>query len=331
MNADEIRAITKGWTGTLVTWFMDFDNDAHSQRRCAYYDSGVHGLDGLLERGLAALDAKGDEYTLTERGIDLMDGLNRVIRSGRIHMLPLVFRKDFAEGWRLKGVGYDLEAGRIGRDDGMFDGLRETAVKDRSTIIRRKVATFLAGHGLLDLDTANRLARDKDKDIRIIASTHADISNFYDETDEAVIDSIIRKGLADRGCFEHWAASDNERVRLKAAEIADETTIDKMLATLPDDTVVTFLYCHPQWATGERVERLWDGLDESRREALSHVMRDVPDLLIRDALGMGDDSVMRGRLDEYRKALRTVADMERLFRPDSGIRRKMRARAGVDA
>lgn len=51
MNADEIRAITKGWTGTLVTWFMDFDNDAHSQRRCAYYDSGVHGLDGLLERG----------------------------------------------------------------------------------------------------------------------------------------------------------------------------------------------------------------------------------------------------------------------------------------
>lgn len=104
MNADEIRVITKGWTGTLVTWFMDFDNDAHSQRRCAYYDSGVHGLDGLLERGLAAPDAKGDGYTLTERGIDLMDGLNRVIRSGRIHMLPLVFRKDFTFEQRERSI-----------------------------------------------------------------------------------------------------------------------------------------------------------------------------------------------------------------------------------
>lgn len=81
MNADEIRAITKGRTGTLVTWFMDFDNDTHSQRRCAYYDSGVHGLDGLPERGLAALDAKGDEYTLTERGIDRFND-HRICRDG---------------------------------------------------------------------------------------------------------------------------------------------------------------------------------------------------------------------------------------------------------
>lgn len=109
MNADGIRAITKGWTGTLVTWSMDFDNDTHSQRRCAYYDSGVHGLDGLLERGLAAPDAKGDEHTLTERGIDLMDGLNRVIRLGRIHRFVVRVPPP-------SGVGRTSNAQRIGGD-----------------------------------------------------------------------------------------------------------------------------------------------------------------------------------------------------------------------
>lgn len=73
---------------------------------------------------------------------------------------------------------------------------------------------------------------------------------------------------------------------------------------------------------------LYTGLNLSP-DKLRLLVWDVPDSLIEESLAEPRNWQISSRLEEYKKALQTVARMERLFAKGSEIKRKMRARAGL--
>lgn len=73
---------------------------------------------------------------------------------------------------------------------------------------------------------------------------------------------------------------------------------------------------------------LYTGLNLSP-DKLRLLVWDVPDSLIEESLAEPRNWRISSRLEEYKKALQTVARMERLFAKGSEIKRKMRARAGL--
>lgn len=326
MNTNEINDITKKWTDTVIYYFKDFDNETHSQRLHAYVNQKP--LEKFTTAGLIEQTKERDYWKLTAKGLDLLESLKKILDSGRIYPLSLPIRQYYAN-LTLRNIGYDLQRGNITRDEELFNGLRETVLKDKSRAVRNQVAEFLSKNHLLDRATANKLAQDKEPTLRSIAAKFADKSLYYDETDSQVIAHMIVENLADKNCYEHWIKSPDENIRMLAAGLADETTIEEALGSLSDEDAVQFLFLHPQWAVGKRVERLWARTRGDAHRWLSRVMSDVPDSLIEDALAEDKCWAIKDRLDDYRKALHTVAEFERLFAEGSEIKRKMRARAGL--
>lgn len=92
---------------------------------------------------------------------------------------------------------------------------------------------------------------------------------------------------------------------------------------------ITLLFNNPEWVKGERAVRLWRRMGGESRRWIMSFMWDVPDSLIEESLAEPRNWQISSRLEEYKKALQTVARMERLFAKGSEIKRKMRARAGL--
>ena len=88
------------------------------------------------------------------------------------------------------------------KDGNVYDGLRETVLKDRSRDVRRKVADYLEYKGKLNYKTATSLAKDKDPELRKLAAKHTVASLYWEETDYDVIRYMVENKLADRLCFE---------------------------------------------------------------------------------------------------------------------------------
>lgn len=74
------------WTANLVYCFEDFDNETHSQRLSAYIDQ--KSLDKFKEANLIELTKERDRWKLTNKGIDLLESIKNIYRSGRIFPLP---------------------------------------------------------------------------------------------------------------------------------------------------------------------------------------------------------------------------------------------------
>lgn len=329
MNEAEIKKLTKGYSDTVVEYLCDFlDHEDHSIPMTAYMDTEP--LRKLEKAGMVEQDLRSQSWKLTATGVDLMESVERAYDAGLIRELPLVFRNHYVNV-TLDRLKTKLASKTVGRTASVFDGLRETAVSDRSPHIRLSVATFLVDNRLMDRKTANRLAKDKKPEMRKLAAGFADKSLYYGEADAHVVEFMVRHGLADKGCLDHWIESDNETIRLNAAKMADETTIDMALSKLSPTNAAIVLFDNPKLATGDRVKRVWDTTGEDAHIRLAQVMRDVPDSLIEEALAERANWGIWGRLEEYRKALRTVADTERLFAMDSAIKAKMRRRSGLAA
>lgn len=215
------------------------------------------------------------------------------------------------------------------KDGNVYDGLRETVLKDRSRDVRRKVADYLEYKGKLNYKTATSLAKDKDPELRKLAAKHTVASLYWEETDYGVIRYMVENKLADRLCFEHWVKSDDETIRVLSAPLAEETDIDPLLDSLSDESAIQVLFNNPEWVKGERAVRLWRRMGGENRRWIMSFMRDVPDSLIEESLAEPRNWQISSRLEEYKKALQTVSRMERLFAKGSEIKRKMRARAGL--
>lgn len=138
---DAINSLTKKWTANLVYCFEDFDNETHSQRLSAYIDQKP--LDKFKEANLIELNKERDRWKLTNKGIDLLESIKNIYQSGRIFPLPLPFRHYY--------VNCKLEYNMEVKDGNVYDGLRETVLKDRSRDVRRKVAEYLEYKGKTQL------------------------------------------------------------------------------------------------------------------------------------------------------------------------------------
>lgn len=319
MDSDAINSLTKKWTANLVYCFEDFDNETHSQRLSAYIDQKP--LDKFKEANLIELNKERDRWKLTNKGIDLLESIKNIYQSGRIFPLPLPFRHYY--------VNCKLEYNMEVKDGNVYDGLRETVLKDRSRDVRRKVAEYLEYKGKLNYKTATSLAKDKDPELRKLAAKHTVASLYWEETDYDVIRYMVENKLADRLCFEHWVKSDDETIRALSAPLAEETDIDPLLDSLSDESAIQVLFNNPEWVKGKRAVRLWRRMGGENRRWIMSFMWDVPDSLIEESLAEPRNWRISSRLEEYKKALQTVARMERLFAKGSEIKRKMRARAGL--
>lgn len=87
MDNDAINSLTKKWTANLVYCFEDFDNETHSQRLSAYIDQ--KSLDKFKEANLIELTKERDRWKLTNKGIELLESIKNIYRSGRIFPSPL--------------------------------------------------------------------------------------------------------------------------------------------------------------------------------------------------------------------------------------------------
>lgn len=319
MDNNEIKTLTKKWNANLVYYFEDFDNETHSQRLSAYIDQKP--LDKIKEANLIELTKEHDRWKLTNKGIDLLESIKNIYRSGRIFLLPLPFRHYYIN-CKLK-YNMKIEDGKI------YDGLRETVLKDRSRDVRRKVADYLEYKGKLNYKTTIGLAKDKDPELRKLAAKHTVASMYWEETDYDVIRYMVENKLADRLCFEHWVKSEDETIRVLSAPLAEETDIDPLLDSLSDESAIQVLFNNPEWVKGKRAVRLWRRMGGENRRWIMSFMWDVPDSLIEESLAEPRNWQISSRLEEYKKALQTVARMERLFAKGSEIKRKMRARAGL--
>lgn len=86
MDNDAINSLTKKWTANLVYYFEDFDNETHSQRLSAYIDQKP--LDKFKEANLIELNKERDRWKLAGKGIDLLESIKNIYRSGRIFPPP---------------------------------------------------------------------------------------------------------------------------------------------------------------------------------------------------------------------------------------------------
>lgn len=191
------------------------------------------------------------------------------------------------------------------------------------------VAEYLEYKGKLNYKTATSLAKDKDPELRKLAAKHTVASLYWEETDYDVIRYMVENKLADRLCFEHWVKSEDETIRALSAPLAEETDIDPLLDSLSDESAIQVLFNNPEWVKGKRAVRLWRRMGGENRRWIMSFMWDVPDSLIEESLAEPRNWQISSRLEEYKKALQTVARMERLFAKGSEIKRKMRARAGL--
>lgn len=314
MNIETLTKLIKDWPNGTASHLFYFNKDTHETS--LGHDAIT--IEKFLKAGLAELNYRTGKFKLTQTGLDLYDTVWEYFRKGELSSLPLEFRICYIE-WLAPKPGEPIPV----------EGLRETAMHDRSARVRSGAARLLAGRGELDRKTANVLAKDKDAEVRQLASKYADPHLFFDETDAHVIEHMVRIGVADKACFRHWIDSDDARIRWAAADLADNTTVDMVLAKLSSKDGAIFLSHHRNWATHERVMRAWSTPGGYRR-ALVEVATDVPDSFIDEALHGDGKYAMRDRLEEYRDALRKVAECERLFAEDSEIRRKIQKRVKRD-
>lgn len=317
MNIETLTKLTKNWTDDTVSTLFHFDKDTHEALLGYRSETAVEKFSkaGLIEQ--EAVHKYKHKYKLTRAGIDLYDTVQEYFHKGELSPLPLALRKYYL--WDAPRPGEPIPV----------KGLRETAMHDRSAKVRSGAARLLAEHGELDRKTANVLAKDKDAEVRQLASEHADPHLFFDETDARIIEHMVRVGVADKACFRHWIDSDDARIRQAAADLADDTTVDMVLEKLSGEEGAMFLAHHRKWATGERAMRAW-GTSGGNGYALVIVAADVPDSFIDEVLHGDNKYAMLDRLEEYRDALRKVAKYERLFAEDSEIRRKIQERVKRD-
>lgn len=146
------------------------------------------------------------------------------------------------------------------------------------------------------------------------------------------ITKLAKAGLIQENETGDWTLTqtgEDETIRALSAPLAEETDIDPLLDSLSDESAIQVLFNNPEWVKGKRAVRLWRRMGGENRRWIMSFMWDVPDSLIEESLAEPRNWQISSRLEEYKKALQTVARMERLFAKGSEIKRKMRARAGL--
>lgn len=295
------------WNENTIYEFLRFE---HNPEHKLWPDRNAK----IINAGLVQENENRD-WVLTQKGKEELENIRQHFNSGNLSELPLCFRN------------YYFDWGEYDDKNLPVENLAKVALRDRSAEVRKKAVELLDKYDKLDTETSNSLAYNEDYQIRLKASKHADLHNFFDETDERVVETIIQNRRPDRECVEHWLDSSNGQIRVQAALLTDDNESDEVLARLEPQDVALVLARSPQWATGGRVMDAWKNADEIGRYRLVKVMWDVPDSFIEQVLKDDSYSALRDRLEEYRKAVDKMLELDSIFSGGSEIRRKIWERA----
>lgn len=292
------------WNETAFYEFLRFEREPE---RTLYPDRNISKLAnaGLIQEN------EHRNWALTQEGEKELNDIRQRFDSGKLSELPLCLRN------------YYFDWGEYDKENLPVENLSQVALHDRSAEVRKKAVELLDKCGKLDKETSNALAHDADYQIRLMAAKNADPHNFYYETDERVVKTIIHNHHADNECVEHWLDNPNDQIRVQAALLVDDDKADEVLSRLEPQDVAYVLARKPQWATRERVMDAWKNADEVGRYRLVKVMRDMPDSFIEQALKGDAYMALQDRMSEYRKAVKTVLELGGMFSEDSEIRRKI--------
>lgn len=295
------------WNENTIYEFLRFE---HNPEHKLWPDRNTK----IINAGLIQ-ENENKDWTLTQKGKEELENIRQHFNSGNLSELPLSFRN------------YYFDWGEYDDKNLPVENLAKVALRDRSAEVRKKAVELLDKYNKLDTETSNSLAHNEDYQIRLKASKHADLHNFFDETDERVVKTIIQNRHPDRECVEHWLDSSNGQIRVQAALLTNDNESDEVLTRLEPQDVAYVLARKPQWATRERVMDAWKNADEVGRYRLVKVMRDMPDSFINQAFKSDAYMALHDRLEKYREAVRQVLELGTMFSEDSEIRRKIWERA----
>lgn len=307
MDVKTINRLTSDWTENDYYDFLHF-----------YFNDGADARAYSAERlftkliGLGFAERNKDRVRLTEAGEAFRAELAGLEDSPRLTDANLKLRYH-----RLKAR----------HDTPLATETLLRLAEGRSANIRELAAGTLMDDDEADEKAANRLAANPDPKVRRAAARHADPHLFLNETDYTVIDAVIKAGRADDTCRERWTAPDEPfDIRLMAGElVTDGKEADRILATMTLSERELFLGRYPRLAVGRRAV---DVCRENTRESslIEYQMTRVPDDYLREALNAKGHWGIKSRVDDYRKALRKVLEMERLFTgPDSQVLAEIKA------
>lgn len=268
-------------------------------------------------------------YTLTER----LERLGYITRqSGGNYLLAdaskeyLARFKQQVEARHIKGmsvtqrewvVRHRLEP----RDENDRKLMVDMAQNDRSERVVDAIIGSELFRDALTQNEWNRLAHSQNVKLRMAAATHADIEEFADETDIAVVARAeghceSEGRTVPRELLEKWYRNGNTG----AISAMNEHDLDVALDDGNTAFIRSFVQSHMDMFTTERILRVHDlakAATGKDAEELNNAMKDLlwksdhlPEFLIKE---YADEWHVEWRLIEYRKAYRKLKKAENVF------------------
>ena len=201
------------------------------------------------------------------------------------------------------------------KNDDDLTVLKNIIDHDRSK--KARIAAIYKAERMLETSDWNRIAHDRDADVRREAIPHADIESFKDETDAQIINEIIlrRRGDIPEDMRRAWVYSPNRNTRGAAARLAHKEDISQLIE---DDNLYILFDLFEESDYEEYAAKL--ASDPDTRGTFASFGRALTDRTINQ---LKDNETtawnIEYRLREYRRAYREFKAIERkLFADPNG-------------
>lgn len=277
-------------------WFEDPDAGRDS------YRIPYRTEEALIAQHAAVRNRYDRQYTLAARGREYIDTLRERIDNRDLDNLDLDERLFLIDKLDPK-------------NDDDLNTLKNIIDHDRSK--KARIAAIHEATRMLETSDWNRIAHDRDADVRREAIPHADIESFKDETDAQIINGIIQRRRDDitEEVRHAWVHSPNRDARGAAAKLALKEDIPQLIE---DDNLYILFYLFEESDYEGYAAKL--ASDPDTRGTFASFGRALTDRTINQ---LKDNEAtawdIEYRLRKYRRAYREFKDVERkLFADPDG-------------
>lgn len=297
-------------TETQTTWLIEHRNDGDQINYIYGEGTTISQLKAL--HIIENREARG--YRFTPKGQWLADQINKHILDRDFNRMSLAERKNYA-------------AHHIGRST--TDDLH-TLLNDRSPQIRYAAAKELDSRGLLDQTHADKLAHDRNNQIRQLAVRTADPIEYADETDNGVLYALAHSERDLTPLFRALVTSAQRERRLRAVDFATRDDIPQLLSDKDASVRRSTIINHGQNLTSEQIDQLLEDPDPNVRLSVVYSCNRFTDKQIER---IGEDPELHDnlelRLDLYRREYRRFHQHESLFADPEGTAAKAQRRMAL--
>lgn len=277
-------------------WFEDPDAGRDS------YRIPYRTEEALIAQHAAVRNRYDRQYTLAARGREYIDTLRERIDNRDLDNLDLDERLFLIDKLDPK-------------NDDDLTTLKNIIDHDRSK--KARIAAIHEAKRMLETSDWNRIAHDRDADVRREAIPHADIESFKDETDAQIINGIIQRRRDDitEEVRHAWVHSPNRDARGAAAKLALKEDIPQLIE---DDNLYILFDLFKESDYEEYAAKL--ASDPDTRGTFASFGRALTDRTINQ---LKDNETtawnIEYRLREYRRIYREFKELEhRLFADPDG-------------